>query len=70
MTTPYYDYRCKHHDLIYECKKGCKKKQKDCKHEKTSCRWHYSNDTLVKAGGLCYECGKELRLNKERTKLV
>jgi hypothetical protein len=64
-----HDHLCQHHVLVYECGK-CKKKKKDCPHEGSVSRWHYENTTLIKASGFCYDCGKSLKLNKERNKVV
>lgn len=67
-----YDHLCQHYVLTYECRK-CKKKKKDCPHEGSVGRWHYEGTSamkLIKAGGFCYDCGKDLKLNKERNKLV
>lgn len=59
------DHLCQHYEVKYKCKK-CRKKQKDCEHEDCVSRWKYEGDKLIDAWGFCYDCGKGLKLNKER----
>jgi hypothetical protein len=63
-----YDHLCKHYELNYECEE-CKKDPQTCEHEGSEGSWHYAGDTLVKAWGLCYDCGKSLKLNREKMML-
>lgn len=66
---PYYEHFCEHHELPYDCE-HCRKDPAVCVHEDCVSRWHYEGDKLISAGGVCYECGKDLVLNAERNRLV
>jgi hypothetical protein len=64
-----YDHLCKHFELIYNCEE-CRKDPKTCTHEEhCESRWHYDGDklqTLITASGICFACGKDLKLNREK----
>lgn len=59
------DFLCDHYESPYECE-HCKKDPATCEHVRSVGRWHHADDKLIKASGFCYDCGKDLKLNREK----